>query len=314
MLSRYYSWRKNQSSDALSYFLFRISTFPFSFYPPIFFLSSRRLCLFDYFSSIPLLIPLPVRKRLPPTFYFPLFLISFPPPPLLSFFACDRIFLVIEALRFSLCRYSIPLLAALLRNLDLLLCCSLYSVILLFTLYFNRVCATFLLFYPFICLLLRCSLMILLKSVFADPSNSFLSLYLHVYPLLILSFSYPTSYSLFSFISISAYPLSPILSPFYCSFASLSYILMFYSICSSCIRFLICSNVTFQMFKIQLYKFRRFWISDWYFSINILLNKCGSCWNKFNNYYLQYRKILFHRFLDENNIYHVHHNYWYMTS
>lgn len=154
--------------------------------------------------------------------------------------------------------------------------------------------------------------MILLKSVFADPSNSFLSLYLHVYPLLILSFSYLTSYSVFSFISIPAYPLSPLLSSFYRSFASLSYTLMSYSICSSRIRFLMCSDVTFQTFKIRLYKFRWFWTSDWYFSINILLNKCGSCWNKFSN--LQHRQILFHRFSDENNIYRINHNYWYMTS
>lgn len=64
VLSRYCSWRKNQSSDLPS--LFSLSLLHFSFLLPshtsLLFLSC--LCLFDCFFSIPLLIPLPARVPL----------------------------------------------------------------------------------------------------------------------------------------------------------------------------------------------------------------------------------------------------------
>lgn len=98
VLSRYCSWRKNQSSDLPSLFsLSLLQLSPSSSRTSLLFLSC--LCLFDCFFSIPLLIPLPARVPL-----HPLFLPGcrvFPLPPL--FFVYDRIFLVIEAFRFSLC-------------------------------------------------------------------------------------------------------------------------------------------------------------------------------------------------------------------
>lgn len=110
VLSRYCSWRKNQSSDLPSLFFFRSSTFPSS-PPPISYL--------PFISVLSLFIRLLLfhsvintftcsRLLLFPAFYSLFFLLVqklslslLPPLPL--FFVYDRIFLVIEAFRFSLC-------------------------------------------------------------------------------------------------------------------------------------------------------------------------------------------------------------------